>query len=67
MAELSPEGNLDRPTVSIMQACQVTGVTRRTIYNWIQSDKVDYIRTAGGSVRIFKDTLFKAPAKVEFK
>jgi excisionase family DNA binding protein len=37
----------------------VVGVSRRTIYNWISSGKVEYIRTAGGSVRIFTDTLWR--------
>jgi predicted site-specific integrase-resolvase len=36
-------------------------VSRRTIYNWITSGKVEYVRTAGGSVRIFVDTLWRDP------
>ena len=38
----------DRKTLSILQACQHVGVSRRTIYNWINSGKVEYVRTAGG-------------------
>ncbi len=53
--------NLDRKTVSIMKACELVGVSRRTIYNWIASGKVEYVRTAGGSVRIFADTLWREP------
>lgn len=52
---------MDRKTVSIMQACEVVGVSRRTIYNWISGGKVEYVRTAGGSVRIFVDTLWRQP------
>ena len=44
----------DRKTISIMKACELVGVSRRTIYNWIASGKVEYVRTAGGSVRIFR-------------
>lgn len=51
----------DRQTVSIAQACEHVGVSRRTIYNWIASGKVEYVRTAGGSVRIFTDTLWREP------
>lgn len=47
----------ERPTVSIMKACEMVDVSRRTIYNWIADNKVEYIRTAGGSIRIFVDTL----------
>jgi excisionase family DNA binding protein len=52
---------LDRKTVSIPRACELVGVSRRTIYNWIAGGKVQYVRTAGGSVRIFEDTLWRDP------
>lgn len=52
----------DRKTVSIPRACELVGVSRRTIYNWISGGKVEYVRTAGGSVRIFADTLWREPA-----
>ena len=52
---------VDRKTISIMKACDLVGVSRRTIYNWISSGKVEYVRTAGGSVRIFVDTLWREP------
>lgn len=48
-----------RQTVSIPKAVELVGVSRRTIYNWIAAGKVDYVRTAGGSLRIFVDTLFR--------
>ena len=49
---------MDRQTLSIMKACEAVGVSRRTIYNWISAGKVEYVRTAGGSIRIFADTLW---------
>ena len=52
---------IDRQTISIMKACEVVGVSRRTIYNWMAGGKVEYVRTAGGSVRIFADSLWRAP------
>jgi excisionase family DNA binding protein len=65
----SPEGRtsdqkgtaVERQTVSIMKACEMVGVSRRTIYNWIAAGKVEYVRTAGGSIRIFVDTLWRQP------
>jgi excisionase family DNA binding protein len=54
--------NIERKTLSIMKACETVGVSRRTIYNWIAGGKVEYVRTAGGSVRIFADTLWREPA-----
>jgi excisionase family DNA binding protein len=55
---------MDRKTISIMKACQLVGVSRRTIYNWLSSGKIEYIRTAGGSVRIFVDTLWRDKASM---
>ena len=52
---------LERKTVSIPRARELVGVSRRTIYNWIAGGKVQYVRTAGGSVRIFEDTLWRDP------
>jgi excisionase family DNA binding protein len=37
----------------------VVGVSRRTIYNWISAGKVEYVRTAGGAIRIFADSLWR--------
>ena len=44
-----------------MKACELVDVSRRTIYNWLSSGKIEYVRTAGGSVRIFVDTLWRDP------
>lgn len=52
---------VERQTVSIPRACELVSVSRRTIYNWMASGKVQYVRTAGGSVRIFADTLWRGP------
>ncbi len=54
---------VDRQTTSIMKACELVGVSRRTIYNWLASGKVEYVRTAGGSIRIFVDTLWREPSQ----
>jgi excisionase family DNA binding protein len=55
---------LERQTLSIMKACEVVGVSRRTIYNWMAGGKVEYVRTAGGSVRIFADSLWRSPQQM---
>ncbi len=46
-----------------MKAADLVGVSRRTIYNWLASGKLEYVRTAGGSVRIFADSLWRDPAR----
>ena len=52
---------MERKAISIMKACELVGVSRRTIYNWISAGKVEYVRTAGGSIRIFVDSLWREP------
>lgn len=54
-----------RPTLKINEAADAAGVTRRTIYNWLQAGKLEYVRTAGGSVRILSSSLFSRPAGEE--
>ncbi len=49
----------ERRVCSIKIACEVAGVTRRTIYNWLKANRIEHVRTAGGSVRIYVDTLLK--------
>lgn len=49
----------DRERLTIDQAAARVGVSRRTIYNWVSGRKVETIRTAGGSLRIFADTLYR--------
>ena len=56
---------MERKTISIMKACELVGVSRRTIYNWLSAGKIEYVRTAGGSVRIFVDTLWRDPQRAD--
>jgi excisionase family DNA binding protein len=46
-----------RAVMTIREAVMVWRVTRRTIYNWMDTGKIEFIRTAGGSPRIFADSL----------
>jgi excisionase family DNA binding protein len=48
-----------RVTLNIYQAMARCQVSRRTIYNWLHAGKLQYVRTAGGSVRIFEDSLWR--------
>jgi excisionase family DNA binding protein len=49
----------ERHLITILDACEECNVSRRTVYNWIAAGKVEYIRTAGGSIRIYADTLWR--------
>ena len=60
------EKSEERTVVRIPEAMRIVKVSRRTIYNWIDEGKVEYIRTASGSIRIFYDTLFRDGAGRSF-
>ncbi len=45
--------------LSIEKAREQVGVSRRTIYNWMDTGKVTWMRTAGGSRRILESSLWK--------
>jgi excisionase family DNA binding protein len=53
---LGVEPRLGR-SVSIEQAAQVLGVSRRTIYNRIRDGRLQTIRTMGGSQRVLVESL----------
>lgn len=52
-----------RKLVTIIHASELCRVSRRTIYNWLQTGKLEYIRTAGGGVRIYEDSLWRKKAE----
>ena len=53
--------DIARRRVNIVKAAEIAGVDRRTIYNWMQAGRVEYVRTPTGGVRIYVDTLLRAP------
>ena len=56
---------MERRAISITQAGESVGISRPTIYNWMAAGKVEYVRTAGGAVRIFEDTLWRTLLSAE--
>jgi excisionase family DNA binding protein len=46
--------------ITIKQACALVGVSRRTIYNWMAKGRLDCVRTAGGNIRIYADSLYQS-------
>jgi excisionase family DNA binding protein len=51
----------DERWLSIQEACAEVGVSRRTIYNWLQAGKLDTQKTIGGSTRIRAGSLWRRP------
>ncbi len=48
-------------TVLINRAAELMSVSRRTIYNWIQSGKIATVRTAAGTQRVVTESLWRIP------
>ena len=49
-----------RAIATVNQAAQRVGVSRRTIYNWMEAGKIATVKTAGGLTRVYVDTLYQA-------
>lgn len=49
--------------LTIPQACELLHVHRRTIYNWLAKGKLTTRRTAGGTLRILKSSLWTEPER----
>lgn len=49
-----------RQMVTIAGAAELAQVSIRTIFNWLNRGRVEYVRTVGGSVRIYADSLFRS-------
>jgi len=56
-AEYDPFGSFLSHTVSLYQACQLLGVSRRTVYYWIKAGRLRTVRTALGSQRVLVESL----------
>ena len=50
-------------SVSLDQAAQLLGVSRRTIYNRIREGRLQTIRTLGGSQRVLVDSVHDSKAQ----
>jgi excisionase family DNA binding protein len=46
-----------RQTCNVLQAQTLAHVSRRTIYNWLRDNKVEFVKMDRGSVRIYVDSL----------
>ena len=48
----------NRRWLTVNEAAEECGVTRRTVWNWVAAGKLATRRTAGGGLRIAGDTLW---------
>lgn len=50
-----------RPSKNTVTSADIAGVSVRTIYRWVKSNRVEWVRTAGGHLRVYVDTLLRVP------
>lgn len=50
-----------RPTANTVTSADIARVSVRTIYRWVKSNRVEWVRTAGGHLRVYVDTLLRVP------
>lgn len=48
-----------RRVVTVAEAAEIALCTRRTIYNWIEADRVEVVRSASGRPWIYEDSLWQ--------
>lgn len=53
------ESHIIKVWLTINEAAKEASVSRRTIYNWIQKNKLCIKRTISGSIRINVESLWK--------
>jgi DNA-binding transcriptional MerR regulator len=56
---------ISRPRVNPAQAAAICDVSLRTIYYWVADNRVEYVRTPTGAIRIFTDSLLKSPERLQ--
>jgi len=56
MAPVAPKHGVERKSVYIDKITELTGFSRRTVYNWIKANEVDSFHRRG-STRIYLDSL----------
>ena len=59
--EIRPLLTRDRLLLNSVAACHMAGICRATLYRWIAANKVEWLRTPTGQLRIYADSVLRAP------
>ena len=52
----------ERHVVNTVAACRMAKIHRATLYRWIAANKVEWLRTPTGQLRIYADSVLRAPS-----
>jgi predicted site-specific integrase-resolvase len=53
--------NRDRRLVNSVTACAIVGISRRTLYRWMEQKLVEYVCVPSGRRLIYVDSLLRVP------
>jgi hypothetical protein len=48
-----------RSLANTVTSADIAGVSLRTIYRWVRDNRVDWLRTPSGQIRIYVDSLLR--------
>lgn len=51
----------DRLLLNSVATCRMARISRATLYRWIAANKVEWLRTPTGQLRIYADSVLRAP------
>lgn len=51
----------ERQLLNTVSACRMARISRATLYRWIAANKVEWLRTPTGQLRIYADSVLYAP------
>lgn len=49
---------VDAVLLTVAEACALARISRRTLYNWRDRNRFDYVRVSSGGMRIIRASLF---------
>lgn len=56
---------MEHTAVPIFKACEMAGVPQSTMFEWIATGRVEFVRSRGGSMLIVLDTIPPALSNAE--
>lgn len=51
----------ERHLLNTVATCRMARISRATLYRWIAANKVEWLRTPTGQLRIYADSVLRAP------
>lgn len=60
-SEIRPLLTRERCLLNTVAVCSIARISRATLYRWVAANKVEWLRTPTGQLRIYADSVLRAP------